>query len=239
MDSKSVCHYIKAKFKVEYTISGVTKLLRRMDFSFKKAKAYPVGASRQKQDDFVRKYFEMKNDSKIYFGDSTHAQYGTIIGKGWIKKGIEFPIFTHRNSHHKKINYNGAICLSDLNFVVNKHGTVGSDGMCSLLRDIRKRNSLEDKIVLILDNASYNKSNKVKILAEKLKISLEYLPPYSPNLNPIERLWKYFKQKVLKNIYYETFEKFELETEYFFKNIRSHKKYLKSILTDNFELMGT
>ena len=56
------------------------------------------------------------------------------------------------------------------------------------------------KIVIILDNARYNHAKEVKILAEKLGIKLLFLPPYSPNLNLIERVWKFLK-KILKNKY--------------------------------------
>ncbi|MBS8122100.1 DDE endonuclease [Candidatus Vampirococcus lugosii] len=60
------------------------------------------------------------------------------------------------------------------------------------------------KIVIILDNAKYNHAKEVQILAEKLGIKLCYLPPYSPNLNLIERVWKFLK-KVLKNTYTPNF----------------------------------
>jgi len=63
------------------------------------------------------------------------------------------------------------------------------------------------KIVIILDNASYNHSKEVKILADKLWIKLLFLPPYSPNLNLIERVWKFLK-KILKNVYTPNFNDF-------------------------------
>ena len=63
------------------------------------------------------------------------------------------------------------------------------------------------KIVVILDNAAYNHAKVVKALAYKLGIKLLFLPPYSPNLNLIERVWKFLK-KVLKNQYTETFKEF-------------------------------
>ncbi len=63
------------------------------------------------------------------------------------------------------------------------------------------------KIIIILDNARYNHAKDVKILAEKLGIKLLFLPAYSPNLNLIERVWKFLK-KVLKNQYTPTFTEF-------------------------------
>jgi transposase len=61
--------------------------------------------------------------------------------------------------------------------------------------------------VIILDNARYNHAKEVIILADKLGIKLLFLPPYSPNLNLIERVWKFLK-KVLKNKYTPNFNDF-------------------------------
>jgi transposase len=63
-------------------------------------------------------------------------------------------------------------------------------------------------IVIVLDNARYQHGKLVEGLAKDLGITLQFLPSYSPNLNLIERLWKFVKKKCLDNIYYETFEEF-------------------------------
>ena len=65
------------------------------------------------------------------------------------------------------------------------------------------------RVYLFLDNARYYKNQKVKAFLETSKIEVHYLPPYSPNLNPIERLWKWIKQRVLYNTYYERFDDFK------------------------------
>lgn len=56
-----------------------------------------------------------------------------------------------------------------------------------------------------MDNARYQRFNKVTEHAAKLGIDILFLPPYSPNLNLIERLWKFIKKKRLYNRYHETF----------------------------------
>jgi transposase len=62
---------------------------------------------------------------------------------------------------------------------------------------------------LVLDNARYQRCEPVRLLAAKLKIELLYLPAYSPNLNLIERLWKFVKKEVLSCRYYEDFSRFK------------------------------
>ena len=76
---------------------------------------------------------------------------------------------------------------------------------------------------------------------EHSRIEILYLPPYSPNLNLIERLWKFFKKKVLYNQYYEKFEQFRKSCLDFFKkkNLRKYRKELETLLTDNFGVVGT
>lgn len=70
------------------------------------------------------------------------------------------------------------------------------------------------------------------------KVELVFLPPYAPNLNLIERYWKYFKKIVLYNRYYEKFDDFKTSCELFFKNIKKHKTALRSLLTENFHIVG-
>jgi transposase len=70
-----------------------------------------------------------------------------------------------------------------------------------------------------------------------LLIEIYYLPPYSPNLNPIERLWLFFHKKILYDKYYETFKEFKTATLEFFQNIKHYDKELKKLLTDSFQTL--
>jgi len=111
--------------------------------------------------------------------------------------------------------------------------------MCVLLRAIRTKNLFENKVTLIMDNAAYNRSKKVKMVAIKLDIKLFYLPPYSPNLNPTERLRRFMKKKILYNKYYERLSEFESACMNFFRGIRKYKDELATLLTDIFQILGT
>jgi len=104
--------------------------------------------------------------------------------------------------------------LGALNFVTKKMTVVANDGyitaseVCEMLRKIAVEYA-GTPIYLILDNARYQKCNVVTDLALELGIHLTYIPPYSPNLNLIERLWKHVKSK-LRTRYYDQFDKFQL-----------------------------
>ena len=89
--------------------------------------------------------------------------------------------------------------------------------------------------LFIADNARYYRS---KLIAEYSRehpcIQLHFLPPYSPNLNLIERLWKFYKKEILYNRYYETVVEFKKATHLFFDSIKNRKIELKSLLQDKF-----
>jgi transposase len=79
--------------------------------------------------------------------------------------------------------------------------------MKALLDDVRVAYpDLSVPVSLFLDNARYQKSYEIQDYAKTLNICLEYIPPYSPNLNLIERLWKFTRKKVILSEYYETFD---------------------------------
>ena len=87
-----------------------------------------------------------------------------------------------------------------------------------------------------LDNARYQHCKFVIEVADKLNITLLFLPSYSPNLNIIERLWKFTKKKILYAKYYETPDKFHEAVTGFFQTL--NQKYnadLKNLLTLKFQ----
>ncbi len=92
----------------------------------------------------------------------------------------------------------GAIPLPPKKLVsVTMDATVNAETMCALLRQIAAL-GLKGPVRLVLDNARYQHCALVMGLAKSLNIELLFLPSYSPNLNLIERLWKFIKKKVLK-----------------------------------------
>ena len=235
--TKSVILYIKKEFGVVYTVGGMTGLLHKLGFSYKKPKGVPGKANTREQEVFVEEYNKVKKKGLVYFADSTHPMLNPILSSGWIRKGKEYEVKT--NSGRQRVNINGAIEMKTLNVVSRSCKKVNGSSMCALLRAIRLRHWGARKIYLILDNAPYNKSSPVRDLAKELKIRIMYLPPYSPNLNPIERLWKYMKKEVMANRYYPDVETFQEELMLFLRGIRKHRQELSTLITDNFHIVKT
>ena len=136
-----------------------------------------------------------------------------------------------------RLNFIGGISLDGHKFVYQEAERVESYSIKAFLKKLGDKHAGNQKIHLILDNAGYHRSRAVKVYAKKLRIKLHYLPPYSPNLNPIERLWKIMHQQVTYNKYYEKFSDFRKATINFFRHISKKKKLLQSRITDNFQLL--
>ena len=107
--------------------------------------------------------------------------------------------------------------------------------VCELLRQLRQRHP-DTPITLVLDNARYQKCKVVWSLAMSLNIELLYLPPYSPNLNLIERLWKFVRKKCLYSTYYPNFELFKQAISDCLAHTHdTYKDELDSLLTLKFQ----
>ena len=237
LSTKEIVEYIKSKFNVEYSISGATYLLHRLGFTYKKAKGVPGKAKKDSQETFLRVYKGIRPHGKIYFADATHPIHNAVLSYGWIKKGEEKEVFT--NSGRNRINILGAVEINKIEIITRSYETINQYSVCDFLKSIRSKNPNNEKLYLILDRGPSNRAISVKELAKTLNIKIVYLPPYSPNLNPIERLWKFFKKKVLYNHYYKEFKDFKSAYLSFFRGIRKYRSELYTLLTDNFKVMGT
>lgn len=107
----------------------------------------------------------------------------------------------------------------------------------AFLTEIKHRYFTATCICIILDNARYQRSYLVQQKAKALGIDLIYLPPYSPNLNLIERLWRYFKNKVMKNKYYPDYTSFENAVDTFFQTFNDRIVDMKSLLNFKFGII--
>jgi transposase len=234
---KAVCFYVEKVYSIAYSIEGMTHLLHRLGFAYKKTKVIPGKFDPQKQAFFLNLYKAIKEckdlEDRIYFLDATHPQHDTKASYGWIYKGEVKTI--KGNSGRKRVNPNGAVSLEDMEITVLEEDTINSQAMIRLFTELERKQKT-GTIYAIVDNASYNHSKELKAYLKKHKrIEIYYLPAYSPNLNIIERLWLFFQKKMLYDRYYPTFKEFKIACPEFFKNINKYDAELKTLLTDSFQ----
>jgi transposase len=176
--------------------------------------------------------------NKIYFLDPVHQIHNNANDYAWQMKGVKGTKQVKSNTGRRRLNIIGALDPITLEpIIILTEANCNTELMVSYLTHIREQNKEAGVIYAILDNAGYNRSYEVRDIAQSLGIELIFLPPYCPNLNLIERLWKYFKKKVMKNKYYQTFEEFYNMVSLFFFNLSSNIEELKSLLTLNFGII--
>jgi transposase len=168
----------------------------------------------------------------VFFVDAAHFVLGTFVCCLWSFRRI----FVRAASGRQRFNVLGAwnAVTRDLIAVTNTT-VVNTDTMCELLRKIATL-GLSGPITLVLDNARYQRNAVVQSLAEQLGIALLFLPSYSPNLNLIERLWKFIKRRSLYGRYHPTFAGFRAAIEETIDGLSTtHAEQLKTLMTLNFQ----
>ena len=236
---EAIVEYTVKKYDVFYSVSGMTELLHRINFTYKKSKLVPAKADAKKQEQFLTELEELRetkgaNDPILYM-DGVHPQHNTMLAYGWIKKGENNIIKS--NTGRQRININGALDAQTHQVIIRDDESINALSTIELLKKIEAQYPLAITIHIVCDNARYYRSKLVQEFLTTSKIKLVFLPSYSPNLNLIERLWKFFKKKVLYNKYYEKFEDFKKATLGFFDNIEKFKSELDTLLTNNFNIL--
>ena len=168
----------------------------------------------------------------LFFVDAAHFVMGSFLCCVWCR----IRLMIRGASGRKRYSVLGAWnAVTNALVSVTTDATVNAETMCALLRQIAAL-CLTGPVRLVLDNARYQHCALVMDLAKHLNIGLLFLPSYSPNLNLIERLWRFIKKKVLYARHYDTFEDFRGAIDGCLNNIETeHRKELKSLMTHRFQ----
>jgi len=172
-------------------------------------------------------------EGHVFFVDAAHFVYGTFLCCVWSFARI----FVRAASGRQRFNVLGAWdAVARRLIAVTNTTVVNTETMCQLLREIAAAN-LSGPITLVLDNARYQRNAVVQALAKELGIALLYLPSYSPNLNLIERLWKFTKRRALYGRYHPTFAAFRAAIEEVLAGLSTtHAEQLETLMTLKFQL---
>jgi transposase len=168
----------------------------------------------------------------VFFVDAAHFVFGTYLCSLWSFTRI----FMRAASGRQRFNVLGAwnAMTRELITVINTT-VVNTETMCELLRKLAAL-GLSGSITLVLDNARYQRNAAVQSSAEELGITLLFLPSYSPNLNLIERLWKFIKRRSLYGRYHPTFADFQAAIQETLDGLPNiHSEALKTLMTLNFQ----
>ena len=179
----------------------------------------------------------MDSDDELLFMDGVHPQHNPVSSYAWILKGQEKEVPT--NTGRKRININGALNIKNYDTIAREDEPINAQSTIELLKQIEDAYPTAPNIYIIADNARYYRAQMVGEFLKKSRIQFKFLPPYSPNLNLIERLWKFLKKKVINNCYYESYDVFKNTVMGFFENIANYHDELVTLLTEKFQTIGT
>jgi transposase len=169
----------------------------------------------------------------VYFMDAAHFVLAPFLGFLWSVARL----FLRAPAGRQRFNVLGALNAMTHELVtITNDSYITAQSVCELLAKIATF-YVGLPITIFLDNARYQHCTLVMEKARSLNIELCFLPSYSPNLNLIERIWKFVKKKCLYSKYYEKFPAFKAAiSKCLDETMTTHKSDLDSLLTLNFQL---
>jgi transposase len=189
----------------------VRVFLNSIGMSCRRVGVLPAKADPDKQEEFLKNELEPRLEEAkagkraVFFVDAAHFVRGAYLGFLWCFERL----FIKSSCGRQRFNVLGALnAITHELVMVTNETYINSQSVCELLHKLAAL-GLSIPITLVLDNARYQKCALVMELARSLNIELLYLTTYSPNLNLIERLWKFVKKQCLYSIYYPDFNEFK------------------------------
>ena len=216
----------------------VRVFLKGLGMACRKVGMMPAKADVEAQQSFKENELEPRLEEAktgqraVFFVDAAHFVLAPFLGLLWCFARV----FVRAPAGRQRFNVLGALNAITHELVLVTNDTyINAHSVCQLLQKLAALR-LEVPITLVLDNARYQKCQLVWALAEALNIELLYLPAYSPNLNLIERLWKFVKKKCLYSTYYANFKDFKQAiSECLAQTHTTYKKELDSLLSLRFQ----
>lgn len=224
--------------KIKRGLTQVRKFMQSIGLKRRKTGSIPAKADAEKQKVFLKSELEPRlkeareGKRTLFFVDAAHFVFAPFLGFLWCFKRVVVKAPPGR----MRFNVLGAIdAVSHKLVLITNETYINAASVCSLLAEIAKQN-ISGPVTLVLDNARYQKCALVQATADALSIELLYLPSYSPNLNLIERLWKFVKKRCLYSKYYPDFLSFRGTISTFLTGVHhQYKENLDSLLSHKFQ----
>ena len=229
---------IKEVTGLQRSLPQVRAFLKKNKLKRRKVKQIPAKADVVAQESFKTQILEplvqqaQAHQLHLFFVDAAHFVMLPFLGYLYSLTVR----YVKSSSGRKRFNVLGALhAVSHELVTICNHAYINAEAVCELLEKLHHRYR-DRPIVLVLDNARYQKCQLVLDKARSLHIQLVFLPPYSPNLNLIERLWKFVKKDVLYNKYYQHYDLFcTAIADCLAQTHTTHQAALETLLTPKFQ----
>ena len=239
-----IVDHVKKTFGIEYSVRGMSKLMRDRGHEWRKPESLPRVADEEAQWKHIASYQWMKLVLEprhgIFHMDAVHPEHQLRPARAWFHKDAKpaVPCTTGR----KRLNVIGALNVADGAFVSEVVPSVNGKSVADFFRKMHEALSDRyDRVIVVLDNASAHYAHEVKEAMKELKdwLVLRFLPAYAPHLNPIERLWGIMHKWITHNKCYATFKEFrERILKFLEQDVPQRWDEMKSYVTDNFRIIS-
>ena len=241
VDCRAIAEWLADTCGVRYSVSGLTDLLHRLGYSYKLTTAVPCEADAAKQTAFLADTLAPllaeagAGESVVYFADAAHLTHNTRANHVWTQTGKERPLLTV--SGRERVNLNAALnahCPTQVH--LDETDCVNAQSTQRLYEQLLAAHP-EGPVYVICDNARYYKNKALNAWLDKKRLVQVFLPSYSPNLNLIERLWKFLRQKIIDTAFYRTKGQFKAAVLDFFDRLPEFGKELAARMTLKFHII--
>jgi transposase len=238
---------VEKSFARKFSPSGMRKLLQRLGCSFHKVSGFLFKADRTKQQEFLADYEHDKSKVQTegwrrYFVDGVHPLYGLeVVFYCWLLTGQRFEVGV--GGGRKRLNILGAYCPEDQEYLDRRYTdkNLNAQSVIALFTVMMSKHPQTTHFRIYLDNARYQHAKVLTEWTEQTRkdtgvtFDLKYLPAYSPNLNLIERLWKFLRKEALQK-WHPTFEAMQQAVAEVLDNLPRYREQLQSLMTERFHL---
>ena len=238
LTSGEAAQRIKEMTGIVRSTQQVRTFMKRHHLKFIKCGHIPSKANNEAQHQWVDTELKpaieaaQRGEIHLLFTDAAHFVLLPYLCRLWCM----FRVFIKASAGRNRINVLGAVNAMTKEITTLTNTTYITSETLIVFLKILKEKYNDKPIALVLDNARYQHCFVVKMVANSLGIHLLFLPPYSPNLNIIERLWKFTKKNILYAKYYQNPKAFHHAIETFFQNINQNlKPELQTLLSLKFQ----
>jgi transposase len=245
-NSDQIRQWLQDTFGVSYTPSGVKDLLRRIGVSYHKVSGFLWKADPDKQHAFVKRIARHKREAKRpdaprtrrYYVDACHPVWGLdLVYCCWLLLGQR--LLVGMGSGRKRLNILGGYCPDDHEYVDYRltRDNINGEQFINFMRLLRSLHPDIEKFILYVDGAKYYGSAIVKAwLKRHPEFHLSRIPAYSPNVNLIERMWKFLRAKALCR-WHKTFADMQAAVSEVLDHLEDYRGELQTLMTEKFHII--
>jgi transposase len=245
-NSEQIRDWIETTFGVKYSSSGVKDLLKRIGVSYHKVSGFLWKADPDEQHAFVKRVARHKREAKRpdaprtrrYYVDACHPIWGLdLVYCCWLLVGQR--LLVGMGSGRKRLNILGAYCPDDHEYIDYRltRDNINGEQFVNFMRLLRSLHPEVERFILYVDGARYYGSPVVKEwLKRHPEFLLSQIPAYSPNVNLIERLWKFMRAKALCR-WHKTFEDMQAAVSEVLDHLEDYRGELQTLMMEKFHII--